>query len=86
MVDPIFVDANIPMYAAGRAHPLKQPCLDVLSLVATHPTHFVTDAEVFQEVLHRYRSIGRWPEGEQLFHRFAALMRGRIVDVQFVDL
>jgi len=86
MADLIFLDANIPMYAAGRAHPLKQPCIDVLTLAARHPATFVTDAEVFQEILHRYRAIGRWPEGEQLFQRFAALMQGRIVDVQFADL
>ena len=86
MAELIFVDINVPMYAAERAHALKQPCIDVLALVATHPTSFVTDAEVLQEILHRYRAIGRWPEGEQLFQRFATLMQGRIVDVQFVDL
>jgi len=64
MADPIFLDANIPMYAAGRPHPLKQPCLDVLALVALYPDAFCTDAEVFQEILHRYRAQGRWQDGQ----------------------
>ena len=64
MADPIFLDANIPMYAAGQPHPLKQPCLDVLALVALYPDAFCTDAEVFQEILHRYRAQGRWQDGQ----------------------
>lgn len=86
MVDLIFLDANIPMYAAGRPHPLKQPCLDVLTLVALYPDAFYTDAEVFQEILHRYRAQGRWQDGQQLFIRFAALMQSRIETVTFADV
>jgi len=86
MAGLIFLDANVPMYAAGRVHPLKQPCIEVLTLVATYPAAFVTDAEVFQEILHRYRAIGRWLEGEQLFQRFAALMGGRVADVTLSDV
>lgn len=86
MAEPIFLDANIPMYAAGRPHPLKQPCLDVLTLVALYPNAFCTDAEVFQEILHRYRAQGRWQEGQQLFARFAALMQSRIETVTFADV
>lgn len=86
MVAPIFLDANIPMYAAGRPHPLKKPCLDVLTLVAVHPDGFCTDAEVFQEILHRYRAQGRWQDGQQLFTRFAALMQSRIETVTFADV
>jgi predicted nucleic acid-binding protein len=86
MADSIFLDANIPMYAAGRVHPLKQPCIDVLSLAAHHPARFITDAEVFQEILHRYRAIGRWHDGEQLFRKFIELMRGQIADVLVADV
>jgi len=86
MAEPVFLDANIPMYAAGRPHPLRQPCLDALTLVALHPDAFFTDAEVVQEILHRYRAQGRWLEGAQLFARFAALMQPRIETVTFVDV
>jgi len=86
MADPIFLDANIPMYAAGRPHPLKQPCLDVLALVALYPDAFCTDAEVFQEILHRYRAQGRWQDGQWLFMRFAALIQPRIETVTIADV
>ena len=57
MAFPLFVDANIPFYAAGRPHPLKEPCQQIVALAARHPRAFVTDAEVLQELLHRYVAI-----------------------------
>jgi predicted nucleic acid-binding protein len=77
----LFLDTNVPMYAAGRPHRLKQPCLEVLSLAAEHPGRFVTDAEVLQEILHRNLSIGRREDGRSLVRQFANLMRGRIEPV-----
>ena len=29
-----FIDANVPMYAAGADHPLKGPCLAILDQIA----------------------------------------------------
>lgn len=29
MSDPIFLDANIFMYAAGKEHRYKQPCIQI---------------------------------------------------------
>jgi predicted nucleic acid-binding protein len=55
----VFVDANIPMYAAGAEHPLKGACLTILEWAAKHPLDVVTDAEVLQEILHRYLAIGQ---------------------------
>ena len=79
MGPPIFLDANIPIYAAGRPHPLKQPCANVLALVADHPEAFVTDAEVLQELLHRYLALRMWhPHGRETFEAFADLMRERV--------
>lgn len=57
MVDPVFVDANVPMYAVGTAHPLKQPCVDFLEAVARGEIAALTDAEVLQEILHRYSAL-----------------------------
>lgn len=81
-----FIDANVPIYAAGRAHPLKEPCVQVLLLAAEHPQTFVTDAEVLQELLHRYLSLRLWPVGREAFHRFSELMEERIEAVQAVDI
>ena len=54
----VFVDANVPMYAVGADHPLKAPCLAVLRAAAGGTLVAVTDAEVHQEILHRYAALG----------------------------
>lgn len=53
------IDSNVPMYLVGADHPSKdaaQRCLDDL---ITRNERLVTDAEVFQEILHRYTAIKR---------------------------
>jgi predicted nucleic acid-binding protein len=81
-----FVDANVPIYAAGRAHQLKEPCVQVLLLAAEHPQAFVTDAEVLQELLHRYLALRLWPQGRGAFQRFSEILQGRVESVQAVDV
>ncbi len=78
MASPIFVDANVPFYATGQAHALKQPCADIIVLIAQQPSTFVTDAEVLQELVHRYVAINAWSRGRMAFHEFANVMRGRV--------
>jgi len=63
----ILVDANVFMYAAGADHPHKQPSLAFLRHVAGGEVEAVIDAEVLHEILYRYRAIGRWDEGGQVF-------------------
>ena len=63
----ILVDSNIFMYAAGADHPHKMPSLAFLQCIARGETEAVIDAEVLQEILHRYRAIGRWEEGRRVF-------------------
>lgn len=53
----VFVDANIPMYAAGVEHPLKQPCVAMLEAIAKGSLGAVTNVEVVQEILHRYTAL-----------------------------
>lgn len=54
-----FIDANIPMYAAGTEHPLKASCVAILEAIAQGELAAVTDAEVVQELLHRYTALGQ---------------------------
>ena len=82
----LFLDANIPTYAAGRDHPLKEPCKEVLRLAARHPRSFFTDAEVLQEMLHRYLALWCWPEGKRVVLDFAALMAGSVESVFAEDV
>jgi predicted nucleic acid-binding protein len=56
---PVFLDANIPMYAAGAQGPYKKPCALLLAAVAQGRLDAVTDVEVFQEILYRYHAIQR---------------------------
>lgn len=86
MTPGTFVDANVPIYAAGRAHPLKEPCVHVLLLAAEHPQAFVTDAEVLQELLHRYLALRLWPQGRRAFQRFSEIMQERVAVVQATDV
>lgn len=61
------LDANIFMYAGGTSHPNKSPSLALLERVARGELEAWVDAEVLQEILHRYRAIGRWEEGRRVF-------------------
>ena len=81
-----FIDANIPIYAGGRAHRSKEPCSRVLMMVAEHPLSFVTDAEVLQELLHRYLASGRWELGREVLRNFAEVMHDRIEPVYEDDI
>lgn len=55
----IFVDSNVPMYLVGAPHPNKARVQAVLDELTRSKSRFVTDVEVYQEILHRYTSIGR---------------------------
>jgi len=63
----ILVDANVIMYAAGAEHPHKRPAIAFLEKVARGEIEATIDAEVLQEILHRYRAIGRWKDGRQVY-------------------
>src|SRR4051812_11573473 len=55
----LFVDANVPMYVVGAPHPNKDRAVAALEVAVARGERLVTDAEVLQEILHRYRAIGR---------------------------
>jgi hypothetical protein len=55
----IFVDSNIPMYLVGAAHPKKSAARLLVERCIHHGERMVTDAEVLQEILHRYVAIRR---------------------------
>jgi hypothetical protein len=69
-----FIDANIPMYAAGKAHPAKQPCLALLNRVIEGEVEAATDVEVLQEILHRFSAIQRRSDGVRLFDLFSRIV------------
>jgi predicted nucleic acid-binding protein len=83
---PIFVDANIPIYAAGRSHALKEPCNEIIHIVARYPERFVSDAEVVQELLHRYMALNLYEQGREVIQRFANVLHDRIEPLNVADV
>jgi predicted nucleic acid-binding protein len=55
----VFIDSNIPMYLVGAPHPHKIDAQRGLEELVVRAERLVTDAEVLQEILHRYAAIGR---------------------------
>ena len=55
----IFVDSNILMYLMGAAHPHKTESQVILERLIAAGERLVTDAEVLQEILHRYTAIDK---------------------------
>ncbi|MBM4443182.1 MAG: type II toxin-antitoxin system VapC family toxin [Candidatus Rokubacteria bacterium] len=55
----IFVDSNVPMYLVGASHPRKADAQRLLESLVSDRQRLVTDAEVLQEILHRYVAIER---------------------------
>ncbi len=63
----ILLDANILMSAGGAAHPHKEPSAHLLERIARGEVDAALDAEVCQEILHRYRALGRWEDGRRIY-------------------
>jgi predicted nucleic acid-binding protein len=55
----IFIDSNIPMYLVGASHPRKAEAQILMERLAAAGERLVTNAEVLQEILHRYAAIDR---------------------------
>ncbi len=55
----LFLDANIPMYLVGAPHPNRERAAWALERAIAAGDRLVTDAEVLQEILHRFMAIGR---------------------------
>ena len=55
----ILVDTNMPTYLVGDDERHKARTERLLDRAVTNRERLVTDAEVFQEILHRYKTINR---------------------------
>jgi predicted nucleic acid-binding protein len=55
----ILIDSNIPMYLVGSPHPHKNDARQLLERLIGERRRLVTDAEVLQEILHRYVALNR---------------------------
>ena len=57
----IFLGCNVPMYLVGAPHRNRERVAALLRQLVARRERLVTDAEVYQEVLRRYRAIDRIP-------------------------
>lgn len=72
--DTFFVDTNIAVYARGRDHPYRTPCLNALARISEESLPARTSAEVLQEILHRYISIRLPDVGRMLIEYLSSLV------------
>ena len=70
----ILVDSNIPMYLVGAAHPNKEAARRALEEAVAAGDSLCTDAEVLQEILHRYSAIRRPQDIDPAFDALLALV------------
>lgn len=63
----ILIDSNVLMYAAGSEHPNKSKSVKLLHDIAAGTVTATIDAEVLQEITHRYKSLDRWAEGRRVY-------------------
>jgi hypothetical protein len=69
----VFVDSNIPMYVAGRDHPLREPARRLLDRVRSGEIHGCTSTEVLQEILYRYLALKRVDLARDVYDLFVQL-------------
>lgn len=55
----ILIDSNVPMYLVGAPHIHKADAQRLLEKFVSERQSLVTDAEVLQEILHRFGAIQR---------------------------
>lgn len=88
-IDPseysVYVDANIPMYVAGKDHPYRTACRQALALITSDVVQAATSVEVHQEILHRYLSL-RLPDQARAVSEFLQIMVPVTLPVTLADI
>ena len=69
----IFVDSNVPMYVAGRDHPLRDPARRFLERARAGQIVICTSTEVLQEILYRYTALKRRDLASSVYDLFVQM-------------
>jgi len=85
MNEPLFVDANIPMYAHGTEHPYRLPCQSALKRIVAAKIPAVISSEIVQEIVHRYLSLQRPQQGIQVAQDIMTVV-SRVLPVTETDV
>lgn len=78
----ILIDSNVPMYLVGADDTFRGRAQRLIESAAIAGERLVTDAEVFQEVLHRYHRTGRHDAIDAAF----AVLRDVVDEVYPIEL
>ena len=70
----ILVDSNIPMYLVGAPHPNKDAARRLLEEAVTANESLCADAEVLQEILHRYTAVGRLEDIDKAWEALTSIV------------
>jgi predicted nucleic acid-binding protein len=63
---PLFLDVNVPMYAAGGDHPHKAACVWIMTELTAGRLNVVIDTAIIQEILYRFGALKSWARGTAL--------------------
>jgi predicted nucleic acid-binding protein len=69
----VFIDSNVPMYVAGRDHPLRDRARRFLARVQAGEIEGCTSTEVLQEILYRYVGLRRPDLAVEVYDLFVGL-------------
>ena len=81
----IFIDSNVPMYLVGAPHPNKDAARRLLEVCIERTERLVTDAEVPQEILHRYSGIRRRDAVQPAFNALLGVV-DEVFPVELADV
>ena len=82
----ILIDTNILMYASGSVHRHREPSGAFLERIVVEGIEAAIDAEVLQEILHRYRAIQEWEKGRRIYDQARAIFQVVIpITAEIVD-
>lgn len=70
----VFLDVNVPMYAAGKDHPYKAPCAWLMGEIAEGRLEAAIDTEIIQEMLYRYGALQLWDIGVTITKNLLEIM------------
>lgn len=72
--DKVFIDTNIPIYAAGSSHSNKERSIKILEDISSGKIYGVTSVEVLQEILYRFQAINLLEKGIEIFDEFSNIV------------
>lgn len=82
----LLIDTNVLMYKSGADHVLKDPCTQIISLIAEGTLRAVTTPEALQEFAHIYaRRRGRPAAAERAIEYATLLAPLRLTEAEHLE-